>query len=303
MHAATPAGAVGANIAALRKTADLSQTALAIRAGISRSYLQKIEIGDRACTPAIAAQVAKALGVSTAVLHGQPYRSAAVPTEQVNALRAAVRRYAQPQPGPRDSRQEPESLAAVLARAADLRAAARYRELLAVSADLVHRATAHAHAADTPDAWLALVDAYHCAATVAHRLGYQDLTELVAARQAWAAQRSDHPLAAGLAAWSEAGTFQSAGDYEGGLALVEQTIAALPNAAVGVRDNDPALLVVTGSLHLRAVTMASRSRDAATTRDHLRHAVRLADELRTRGTAPGRTATGTARAGAGVGAF
>ncbi len=271
MHAATPTGAVGENIATLRKTADWSQAKLAREAGISTSYLKKIEIGDRACRPAIAASIANALGVTLALLYGQPYSETPVPPEKINALRSAVRRYAQPitdQPYPEDVHE-------LLERATNLRAATRYRELLDLLPDLVGQATAHAHSADDPAGWLLLVDVYGCAYTVAHRLGYPDLAELVTARQAWAAHQTWNPMAVAAAAWSEAGTFQSAGDYTGGLSVIEDAITRMGS----YQADSVTSAVALGSLHLRGVTLASRARDATSTADHLRHARHLADQL------------------------
>lgn len=62
----------GARVAELRKARDITQTALARRAGISVSLLSKIEIGDRTLTPGIAAAIARALQISLGALYGKP---------------------------------------------------------------------------------------------------------------------------------------------------------------------------------------------------------------------------------------
>ena len=53
----------GENIAVLRKARSMGQARLAREAGISVSYLSKIEVGLRPATPPVVAAVAKALHV------------------------------------------------------------------------------------------------------------------------------------------------------------------------------------------------------------------------------------------------
>ncbi|MGI9003081.1 MAG: helix-turn-helix domain-containing protein [Pseudonocardia sp.] len=67
-HHGTPASEIDARrrrrrsrVAELRKARDLTQAALARRAGVSVSLLSKIEIGDRTLPPTIAAAIARAL--------------------------------------------------------------------------------------------------------------------------------------------------------------------------------------------------------------------------------------------------
>jgi len=272
MHAAnakTPA-AVGENIATLRKTRDLSQRALASRANISLSLLQKIEIGDRACRPAVAAAIAAALSVSLSVLYGQPYAEAPDP-EKINALRSAVRRHRHP--AVTDLRAA--ELPADIQRVSRLRAATNYTKLLSELPDVISRAVAWAHDADDPRAWEMLVDAYACAYTIAHRLGYPDLADLIAARQEWAASQTWTPVAQMATAWTESGCFQSAGDYLEGLAVTDRALTIFKTSVTHGID----AIVAAGSLHLRGVTLASRARDAATAKHHLAHAQRLVEQI------------------------
>ncbi|WP_129841054.1 helix-turn-helix transcriptional regulator [Streptomyces sp. RFCAC02] len=270
MHSADAPTAVGEVIAVQRKARGWGQQRLADRAKISKSLLSKIEVGDRACRPAVAAAIASALGIPLPVLHGQPYAESPGP-ELIDALRSAVRRHRHP----RITDVRPDTLTADVAAASAMRASTDYAHLLPVLPDLIGRAVAHAHDTGDPEAWQLLVDAYGCAFTIAHRLGYPDLADVVAARQEWAASQTWAPVAQMAAAWSEAGTFQSAGDYLEGLAVTDR---ALTTWAASGRDS-VAALVAAGSLHLRAVTLASRARDDGTTQHHLRHAQRLAERL------------------------
>ncbi len=273
MHAATapPPTAVGENIAVLRKSKDLSQLALANRAKISKSLLSKIEIGDRACRPAVASCIAGALGVPLSTLYGQPYAESPDP-QLITALRWSVRRHRHPQVSGYVRRQD---LPADVEAASQLRASTNYRELLPALPELIARAVANAHDSGDPIAWQILVDVYACAFTIAHRLGYPDLADLIAARQEWAATQTWTPVAQAAAAWSEAGCFQSAGDYLEGLAVTDRALTTL--TATGAEEI--AAVVAAGSLHLRGATLASRARDGATTQHHLAHARRLAERI------------------------
>ncbi|GAB2818770.1 helix-turn-helix domain-containing protein [Streptomyces daliensis] len=271
MHAATPPNAVGENISELRKTSELTQDALAHRAKISKSLLSKIEVGDRACTPAVATNIAQALGVTTQDLYGQPYPESNADPQHIIDLRSATRRYAHPAGDAPDPRQ----LLADVNRAAALRADTAYNELAQMLPTLVRQATVHAHQADDPAAWLVLVDVYSCAYTIAHRLGYPDLAELIVARQQWAATRTGTPIAEAAAAWTEAGTFQSAGDYDGGLDVVQRAITHLRQ----LPNDSTESIVAAGSLHLRGITLASRARDKNEAQAHMERAYQLADQL------------------------
>ncbi len=63
----------GARIARIRKQRGLTQQGLAMRAHVSKSLLSKVECGQKPASPALVAACARALGVSTSELLGQPY--------------------------------------------------------------------------------------------------------------------------------------------------------------------------------------------------------------------------------------
>ncbi|MFJ6212398.1 helix-turn-helix domain-containing protein [Streptomyces sp. NPDC092296] len=264
-----PRPAVGENIAMLRKSSGLTQAQLAHKAKISSSLLSKIEVGDRAATPPVVAVIAQAMNTTTARLYGTGTTSGSL---DLDPVRAAVRCYDLPgDPGGITA----DTLAGALAEAAALRAATEYDDLAGVLPPLITDATAYAHAVDTPAAWTLLSDAFGCAYTLAHRLGHADLAESITARQEWAATRTWTPIAKAAADWNRAGTFQSAGDYDRGLAVVEDAVTAL--AAAGVPGLEAT--AVRGALHLRAVTLASRAEDKGTAQDHLRRAATLTGQL------------------------
>ncbi|KNE83977.1 MULTISPECIES: helix-turn-helix domain-containing protein [Streptomyces] len=264
--------APGEKIAVLRKARGLGQRRLAGTAGITVSYLSKIETGLRPATPAVVATIAKALRVPTARIYGQPFLGPSEQADLLNDLRSAVRRHTLP----KEDVPEPGVLASSLSKAAELRAETKYLELLRVLPELLGRATATALASGgDATAWGNLADVYSCAYSVAHRLAQPDLADMIVSRQSWAAQQTWNPEAESGAAWNEAGCYQSAGQYDDGLAIVERAIARYE--AVGGQGVDH--IVHLGSLHLRGVVLASRYKDKNATSEHLRRAKDLAEQL------------------------
>lgn len=264
--------APGENIAVLRKARGLGQARLAREAGISLSYLSKIEVGLRPATPPVVAAVAKVLHVSTARIYGQPYLGPSEQADLLNDLRTSVRRYNLP----REDQPAPEDLAVSLRKAARLRAETRYLELLRMLPKLIEQATATAMASGGDAvAWRQVADAYGCAYAAAHRLAQPDLAEMIVSRQTWASQQTWNPGAEAGAAWNEAGTYQSAGQYDDGLAVVERAITRFESSSVGGQEKAMFL----GSLHLRGVVLASRHKDKQATADHLQRAWQYAREM------------------------
>ncbi|GAA4919003.1 helix-turn-helix transcriptional regulator [Streptomyces coeruleoprunus] len=265
--------AAGDNIAVLRKARGIGQAKLARQMGITVSYLSKIETGLRPATPPVVAAAAKALRVTTARINGQPFTDPSEQSDLLNDLRGAVRRHTLP----KEDTPPREELAKGLQKAAKLRAETKYLELLRELPKLLGQATATAlDAGGDSVAWGQVSDLYGCAYAVAHRLAQPDLADMIVSRQQWAAQRTWNPAAEAAAAWNEAGTYQSAGAYDDGLAIVERAISQFE----GSRSSGPEAVIVLGSLHLRGVVLASRHEDKTATEAHLRHAKRLASQLR-----------------------
>lgn len=269
---ATPAA--GENIAVLRIARGLTQVALARKAQISVSLLRKIESGVRAATPPNVATLAKALHVTTARIYGSPFPDPSEQRDLLNELRGAVRRHTLP----RVDVPDPAELDEALKNAAVLRADAKYLELLRGLPRLLGQVTAVAlTAGGDATAWGNVADVYGCAYAVAHRLGEPDLAENIVSRQTWAAQQTWNPTAEAAAAWNEAGTYQSAGDYGDGLAIVDRAITKFESVSADA----PGSLVALGALHLRGVVLASRAKDKSATREHSERAHRLSERLDT----------------------
>ena len=241
----------GANLAALRKERGWSQALLAKKANISLSLLSKIEVGDRALTPAVAAAVGKPMGLSMAEVLGTSAvaRRAKQPLED---LRAAIRDYDLPDRGAvEESRLS-----------ADMGTADRYRKkvdvakLLPMLPQLLRDATTHAHTANTPEAWMVLADVYSTVYWLAARHRWMDMAELAVTRQRWAVEQQPNPLGEAVAARDRAGTYLNFGDVERGLSLVDRAIAKA-QGALDSTDRDIAVCI----LNLRGMTLAGRLKD------------------------------------------
>ncbi|MFD5650703.1 helix-turn-helix domain-containing protein [Streptomyces sp. NPDC127039] len=265
--------APGENIAVLRKARGLGQAKLARLAGISVSYLTKIENGIRPTTPPLAAAVAKTLHVPVQRIYGQPFLGPSEQADLLNELRGAVRRYTLP----REDVPDPAVLAADVDKAMRLRAETKYLELLELLPRLLGQVTATAlSSSGEAGAWTQVSDVYGCAYAAAHRLAQSDLADMIVSRQVWAAQQTWNPEAEVVAAWNEAGTYQSAGQYGDGLAIVERAVSRYEQVAGA---DTPARALSLGSLHLRGIVLASRHKDSDATADHLRRAKRHADRI------------------------
>ncbi|MFJ4688599.1 helix-turn-helix domain-containing protein [Streptomyces sp. NPDC088789] len=267
--------APGENIAVLRKARGLGQAKLARLAGISVSLLSKIEVGLRPATPPVVAALSKAMKVPTQRIYGQPFLGPSEQSDLLNDLRGAVRRHTLP----KEDVPRPSQLAADVDKAMRLRSEARYLELLEMLPRLLDQATATALSAPgETGAWSQVADVYGCAYAAAHRLAQPDLADMIVARQSWAAHQTWNPEAEVATAWNLAGTYQSAGQYDDGLAIVDQAIVKYERMSESVT---MATALSLGSLHLRGVVLASRHKDKSATADHLKMAKRYAEQIPT----------------------
>ncbi|MFH8749025.1 helix-turn-helix domain-containing protein [Streptomyces rimosus] len=243
--------APGANLAALRKARGMSQTQLARRASISLSLLSKIEVGDRALTPAVAASLGKPMGLSMAEVLGRASVSSG-DEQRLAALRSAIRDYDLPD----DQGVHEDAITTALETARRHRDAAEVDRLLALLPGLLRSTTTHAHAANTVDAWMALAEVYSSVYWLAARHRWMDMAELAVTRQRWAVEQQPSPLGAAIAARDRAGAYLNGGDFEGGLTVVDR---AITQAQSGLSGQERAFAV--GVLNLRGMTLAGRLAD------------------------------------------
>lgn len=244
--------APGAHVAELRKARGWSQAALARRAHVSLSTLSKVEIGDRTLTPAVAAALGRAMGLSMAQVQGRA--SVRADDEQLlSALRAAVRDYDVPAHQAVSAAQ----VEAGLSRADAHRDAVDVAALLVMLPELLRAATTHAVTENSGAAWSLLADTYSTVYWLAARHRWMDLAELAVARQQWAVVQHPDPVSAAFAARDRAGTYLNFGDVERGLDVVDRAIAAVQSAPLSPTDRDLAV----GTLNLRGMTLAGRLTD------------------------------------------
>ncbi|MGW1073035.1 helix-turn-helix domain-containing protein [Streptomyces sp. NPDC002537] len=247
----TPPPAPGVNVVVLRKARGWSQAKLAKRAVVSVSLLSKIEVGDRALTPAVATALGRAMGLSMAEVLGRA--PVAHDAETLLAeLRSAMRDYDLPGGRP----VEEERIAAGLAIAGRCRDSVDVASLLKLLPGLLRDSTTHAHTANTAESWAALAEVYSAAYWLAARHRWMDLAELAVARQGWAAGQKPNPLAEAIAVRDRAGTYLNFGDCETGLVLIDRAIA-VAQASLGGTERD----VAVGILNLRGMTLAGRLED------------------------------------------
>ncbi|MFD4977859.1 XRE family transcriptional regulator [Streptomyces sp. NPDC058424] len=221
---------------------------------MSTSLLSKIEVGDRALTPEVAAALGCAFGVSMAEVLGRAL-VAADDAQLLAELRSAIRTYDMP-----DVQAVPEERVT-----ADLETAGRYRDDVDVAAlitlfpGLLRNATTYAHTANSPEAWSALADVYSTVYWLAGRHRWMDMAELAVTRQRWAVEQQPNAVAEPFSARDRAGTYLNFGDVERGLVVVDRAIVAVQSAPLSTADRDLAV----GILNLRGMTLAGRLQDRA----------------------------------------
>ncbi|WP_258527866.1 helix-turn-helix domain-containing protein [Streptomyces sp. NBRC 110611] len=243
--------APGANLAVLRKERGLTQNQLARMANVSVSLLSKIEVGDRALTPAVAASLGKPMGLSMAEVLGKT-SLARNEEERLSALRSAVRDY--DLPGHEEVRED--ALKDSLGTSGRLRDEVKVTRLLAMLPKLLRDATTLAHDANTRESWAGLADVYSTVYWLAARHRWMDMAELAVTRQRWAIEQKKNPLGEAIAARDRAGAYLNGGDFEGGLTVVDRAIGRAQDSLSG---QERAFAV--GVLNLRGMTLAGRLKD------------------------------------------
>lgn len=281
---------IGQRARLIRRRRGLSLDVAAGLAGISKSYLSRLESGQRRFERrGLLEDLAGALGCSVVDLTGQPYlpadRSSADTLACLPGIREAI--YDATLDDAPDGPARPVAELARWAQQADAHRdqncyALAGRELGTLLSELHTRA-----AAGTPDdcrvALAALVQACHVAAGLAEAVGYHDLALAAATREHEAAVRLGDPVALGLARYGWAQTWSRAGARRQAesaikLALVDLEPIADPSAV------DTGAAEMLGMSHLYAAKLAARSGRAASAHDHLTEARVLAERTGERNT-------------------
>lgn len=258
---------VGANIARIRKQRGLTQSQLAIRAKVGRSMLATVEKGHTSASTVWIGAVANALGVDAAILYGSEE-----PEQLLDVLPILRRALAATDLMDPDLEPEPiEELRALSAKVAQWRKDTAYRKVVGVLPDLVDRLLVSGHVDGEP-AYALLTDAYRAANTVAHKLGYSDLSLTATERMEWAATRSGDPLLLATTHYVKAATLSRVGATKQALRLLSRAMGDIEPLV----DEDATAAAVYSILHMRAGTIAAATGDASTSRAHLAEAEQLA---------------------------
>lgn len=253
---------IGARIAERRKLAHLTQRGLADRSHVSYSLLSKVESGHRPASPALVAACARALGVESSTLAGQP-DAVAQRLEHFDAPLAAVRASLEnwdialdvgARPRPLDDISPDVSGLGELRRRADyLRTATEAPALI----DELVEASQRSEGPAQERAHRMLAYVYRCVYDVAYTLGQIDLGSSVLARMSYSADRSGDPYMVLLTSYLRAQSCFDSGRHEVGLRLVKRSLEAVEG---GARRGDRSALCVQGNLRLRAAMLAARTR-------------------------------------------
>lgn len=256
----------GARIARVRKQRGLTQQGLAIRAHVSKSLLSKVECGQKPASPALVAACARALGVSTSELLGQPYADE-LRRDRIDALIQPIREGLENWDVALDWETAPRPTALIwtdVKHALEQRRQARYTEMVRDLPVLIDESVQAVHTSVGEEQRLAyecLAETFRCVFTVSWKFGFLDLATVALDRLAWTAPRADEPGLAAMHAVLRAQTTMSSGRYDVGLRVVDRALRDLD----GQQSRRPSgIEAMRGMLHLRAATIAGRMKD----RDH-----------------------------------
>lgn len=256
----------GARIARIRKQRGLTQQGLAMRAHLSKSLLSKVECGQKPASPALVAACARALGVSTSDLLGQPYADE-LRRDRMDALIQPIREGLENWDVDLDWQTAPRPAALIwtdVQRALEQRRQARYTDMVRDLPVLIDESVQTVHTSTGEEQRLAyecLAETFRSVFTVAWNFGYIDLATVALDRLAWTAPRAEEPGLAAMHGFLRAQTTLSSGRYDVGLRVVERALRDLD----GQESRRPAgIEAMRGMLHLRAATIAGRMKN----RDH-----------------------------------
>ncbi|MBF6456497.1 helix-turn-helix domain-containing protein [Nocardia cyriacigeorgica] len=245
----------------------MTQHQLAAAANVSRSMLAQVEKGHSSASTVWVGAVANALRVDASRLYGDDE-----PEQLLDVLPILRRTLAATDLMDPDLEPEPiEQLRALSAKVSQWRRDTQYRKIVQVLPDLVDRLLISGNEAGEP-AYALLTDAYRAANTVAHKLGYSDLSLTATERMEWAATRSGDPLLLATTHYVKAATLARVGASQHALRLLTRSMADIEP----IVDDDAAAAAVYSILHMRAGTIAAAAGDADTSRSHLAEAERLA---------------------------
>ncbi|MBF6416967.1 helix-turn-helix domain-containing protein [Nocardia cyriacigeorgica] len=263
--------AIGARIARIRKERGMTQRALCARSHVSLSMLTKLETGKAAASTGTIGQLAQALGVDATRLTGPQDTP-----DQLHKLVPTIRRaLATTDLIPDDIEPAPlTELRAQVAQLGEWRRATKYDKIGTVLPSLVDQLLVTARDEGEP-AYALLADAYRAGNTLAHKLGYSDLSLTAMDRMEWAADRSGDPLLVATSHYLRAAALNRIGAGKQAMILLDRTMTDI-EPLIGT---DPNAAAVWTALHMRAGTIAATLGDEASSNTHLTEAAEVAERV------------------------
>nr|WSZ99596.1 helix-turn-helix domain-containing protein [Streptomyces sp. NBC_00857] len=272
---------LGARIAEERVRAHLTQRGLAARAHVSFSLLSKVESGARPASPALIAACARALGIESSTLIGQPFAEE-LRVERFEAPLAAIRASLENWDIALDEGVAPRDLAEIgkdVNSLGTLRRSAAYLGVASNAPALIDELVEASHryeGADKERAHRFLAYTYRCVHDVAHKVGHLDMGNTILARMSYSAVRSDDPNMPLLTAYLRAQSCFNSGRHEVGIRLMGRSLHDVEEAASA---GDVSALCVQGNLRLRTTMLAARSQDSGQARAEWKEADETAKRL------------------------
>ncbi len=269
--------ATGQMVRLQRERRGMSTTALATQSGCTPRHIELIEHGKRTPSLPLLREIAKVLGVRTAVLLGETPRDSHEPSRpQIGDIERALFtcRSLAPDIEPPDAEQLAERVAA--ARSAWFTSTRRYSILMAALPSLVTDAE-NLVLDHQPGSYRVATDAYLLARGVLKHLRRVDLSHLAADRAMRFAEESEDPLMIAWAYWNLGQSMLSDDMHEIAYDVGRRGIELLePHVA----DGDDRHLKALGALHLLTAIGEARMGDDDGARERLRGpAARLAERV------------------------
>ncbi len=255
-----------------RERQGMSTTALATRAGCTTRHIELVEQGKRTPSLPLLREIAKALGVRTAVLLGESPRDSHEPGRpQVGDIERAIFTYKTlaPDAEPPDAEQLDERINA--ARHAWFTAPNKYSILMRTLPALISDAEGLVMEARGPDqrreASRVAANAYILSRGVIKHLGRVDLAHLAADRAMRYAEETGDPLMIGWAHWNLGQSMLADDMHEVAYDVARQGMELFESS---LSDGDGRHVAVFGGLHLMSSIALTRAGDSRQAREILR---------------------------------
>ncbi len=273
---------IGARARMIRRRRGLSLDTAAGLAGITKSYLSKLERGERHFERrGLLEDLATALGCAVADLTGQPYQPVDAETTEVLAAVSQSTMVLFDLSLDDVPEQPARPVTELAAWAAEANAACDDAHYATAGRDLGRLLTElHVHAATgTPAArriaWAALVEACAVVFGVARQVGHAEVAVQAMQRAQQAANRLGDPALAGFAGLATAGAFSRLGARRAASRALTDTLGVVgPEADPSGRDVRAAEAL--GMAHLLAAQLATRNGHRGEAETHLSEAAGLA---------------------------